>query len=74
MLSTVWNTQRGSWSSIEKRRRKEVEVTKRRGGGVKKRETNLACDQFPTCSPSPENPKRFTEFSREEKKEGRDKR
>ena len=28
MLSTVWNTQRGSWSYIEKRRgREEIEVT-----------------------------------------------
>ena len=71
MLSTVWNTQRGSWSSIEKRR-KEIEVTKRKGGGVKKREINLACDQFPKCSPSPKHPKRFTELSRKEKGEGGD--
>ena len=71
MLSTVWNTQRGSWSSIEKRR-KEIEVTKRKGGGVKKRETNLACDQFPKYSPSPKHPKRFTELSRKEKGEGGD--
>ena len=35
MLSTVWNTQRGSRSSIEKRKgRKEIEVTRRRGGGT----------------------------------------
>ena len=52
MLSTVWNTQRGSWSYIEKRRRrKEIEVTRRKGGGVKRRETNLASNQFPKCSP-----------------------
>jgi len=57
LLSTVWNTQRGSWSYIEKRRRKEIEVTRRRGGGVKRRETNLACDQFPECSPQPRTPK-----------------
>ena len=51
MLATAQNTQRDSWSSIEKRRgRKEIEVTRRRGGGVKRRETNLACDQFPKCS------------------------
>ena len=54
LLSTVWNTQRGSRSSIEKRRgRKEIEVTRRRGGGVERRETSLACDQFPKCSPQP---------------------
>ena len=55
-------TLRGSRISIEKRRwRKEIEVTRRRegrrGGGVKKRETNLACDQFPKCSPQPGTPK-----------------
>ena len=43
--------------SIEYRReRKEIEVTRRRGGGVKRRETNLACDQFPKCSPKPGTP------------------
>ena len=58
MLSTVWNTQRGSQSSIEKRRgRKEIEVTRRRGGGVKRRETSLAYDDFPKCSPQPGTPK-----------------
>ena len=36
---------------------KEIEVARRRGGGVKRRETNLACDQFPKCSPQPRLPK-----------------
>ena len=58
MLSTVWNTHRGSRSYIEKRRgRKGIEVTKRRRGGVKRGETNLASDQFPKCSPQPGTPK-----------------
>ena len=44
-FSTVGDTQRGSWSSIEKRRgRKEIELTRKRGGGVKRREISLACD------------------------------
>jgi len=39
LLSTVWNTQRDSQSSTEKRRgRKEIEVTRRRGGGVKRKD------------------------------------
>ena len=72
MLSIVWITERGSRIYREKRRgRKEVEVTRRRGG-VKRRETDLASNQFPKCYPSPEYPKRFTEFSREEKGEGGD--
>ena len=42
-FSTVRDTQRGSQSYMEKRRgRKEIEVTRRRRGGVKRRETNLA--------------------------------
>ena len=40
MLSTVWNTQRGSWSSTEKRRgRKEIEVTRKRRGESKGKRT-----------------------------------
>ena len=36
---------------MEKRRgTKEIEMTRRRGEGVKRRETNLACDQFPVFS------------------------
>ena len=51
VLSTVWNTQRGSWSYIKKRKgKREIEVTRRRSG-VKRRETDLASNQFPKCSP-----------------------
>ena len=50
-FSTVRDIQRGSQSYMEKRRgKKEIEVTRRRGEGVKRRETNLACDQFPVFS------------------------
>ena len=42
------NTQRGSQSYIDKRRRRrEIEVNRRRRGRVKRRETNLANNQFP---------------------------
>ena len=57
MLATVWNTQRGSQSYTEKRReekrrgRKEIEVTRRRRGEGKRRETDLASNRFPKCSP-----------------------
>ena len=73
MLSTVWNTQRGSQSYTEKRRgRKEIEVTRRREG-VKRRETDLASIQSAKCVlHSPEHPKRFTDLGREEKGEGGD--
>ena len=51
-FSTVRDTQRGSQSYMEKRRwRQEIEVTRRRRGGVKSGETNLASNQFPKCSP-----------------------
>ena len=57
-FSTVRDTQRGSQSYMEKKRgRREIEVTRRRRGGIKRRETNLASNQFPKCSPQPGTPK-----------------
>ena len=51
-FSTVRDTQRGSQSYMEKRRgRREIEVTRRRRGGIKRVERNLASNQFPVCSP-----------------------
>ena len=32
-------------------------MTRRQGGGVKRREANLARDQFPKCSSQPRTPK-----------------
>ena len=53
-FSTMRDTQRGSQSYMEKRRgRRETEVTRRRRGGVKMGETNIASNQFPKCSPQP---------------------
>ena len=58
IFSTVRDTQRGSQSYMEKRRgRREIEVTRRRKGGIKRRETDLASNQFPKCSPQPGRPK-----------------
>ena len=51
-FSTVRDTQRGSQSYMEKRRgREETEVARRIKGGIKKRETDPASNQFPKCSP-----------------------
>ena len=51
-FSTVRDTQRGSQSYMEKRRRRrEMEVTRMRRGGIKRGERNLASNQFPICSP-----------------------
>ena len=44
-------------------------MTRRREGGVQMRETNLACDQFPKCSPQPGTPK---EIHKVEKRRGRE--
>ena len=53
IFSTVWDTQRGSQSYMEKKRgRREIEVTRRRRGGVKKGERNLASNQFTVCGGS----------------------
>ena len=46
------DTQRGTQSYMEKRRRRrEIEVTRRRIGGVKRGESKLASNHFPMCSP-----------------------
>ena len=51
-FSTVRDTQRGSQSYMEKRRgKREIEVTRRRRGVIKRGESNLASNQFPMCSP-----------------------
>ena len=51
-FSTVRDTQRGSQSYMEKRRgRWEIELTRRRRGEIRRRESNLASNQFPMCSP-----------------------
>ena len=51
-FSRVRDTQRGSQSYMEKRRgRKEIDVTRRRRGGVKRGESKLASNHFLMCSP-----------------------
>jgi len=46
------DTQRGTQSYMEKRRRRrEIEVTRRRIGGVKRGESKLASNHFSMCSP-----------------------
>jgi len=54
VLSTVWIPQRCSQNYTEKRRgRKETEVARRIKGGIKRREIDLASNQFPKCFPQP---------------------
>ena len=50
-FSTVRDTQRGSQSYMKRRGRRDIEVTRRRRGGIKRVESNLVSDQFPMCSP-----------------------
>ena len=51
-FSTVRDNQRGSQSYMEMRRgRREIEVTRRRRGGIKREESNLSSNQFPMFSP-----------------------
>ena len=65
-FSTVRDTQRGSQSYMEKRRRRreigvarrrEIGVARRRRGEIKRGESNLASNQFPKCFPQPRMPK-----------------
>ena len=51
-FSTLRDTQRGSQSYMGKRRgRRDIEVTRRRRGGIKRGESTLASNNFPMCSP-----------------------
>ena len=51
-FSTVRDTQRGSQSYMEKRRgKREIEVTRMRGGGIKRGESKLASNHVLTCAP-----------------------
>ena len=57
-FSTARDTQRVSQSYTEKKRgRREIEVTRRRRGVIKRGETDLANNQFPKRSPQPGTPK-----------------
>ena len=51
-FSTVRDSRRGTQSYIGKRKgRREIEVTRRRRGGIKRGESKLASNHFPMCSP-----------------------
>ena len=68
-FSTERDTQRGLQSSMEKRRgRREIEVTRRRRGGVKGERAIKPVINSLSALHSPEHPERFTELSREEKR------
>ena len=58
-FSTVRDTRRGSQSYMKRRGSREIEVTRRRRGGVKRRETDPGSNQFPKCSPQPRTPREF---------------
>ena len=48
------DTQRGSKSYTEKRRgMREIEVTRKRRGGIKRGKSKLASNHFLMCSPQP---------------------
>ena len=52
------DTQRGLQTYMEKRRgKREIEVTRKRRGGIKRDESTLASNQFPLCSPHPGTPR-----------------
>ena len=56
----------------EEKRRKETEVARRIKGGIKRRETDPASNQFPKCSPQPRTHKEIHRVGRDEKGEGGD--
>ena len=51
-FSTVRDSRRGTQSYIGKRKgRREIEVTRRRRGGIKRGESKLASNNFFMCAP-----------------------
>jgi len=51
-------TWRGTQSYVDKRRgRREIDVTRRRRGGIKREESKLASNHFPMCSPQSGSPR-----------------
>ena len=72
-FSTVRDTQRGSQSYMEKRRgRREIEVTRRRGGGVKGERPIWPVISSLSALHSLEHSERFMKLYREEKMEEED--
>ena len=70
-FSTVRDIQRDSQSYTKKRRgRREIEVTRRRRGGIKSGDSSLASNQFPICSSTAWIPQRGSQ-SYIEKSRGR---
>ena len=57
---------------IQRGGRKETEVARRIKGGIKRRETDPATNQFLSVLHHPEHTERFTELGRDEKGEGGD--
>ena len=63
-FSTGGDTQRVSQNYMEKRRgRREIEVTRRKRGEVKRGESNLAINQFSKCSPQSGTPREVHKVS-----------
>jgi len=50
-FSTVIDTQRSSQLHGEEKGRREIEVIRRRRGGIKSGERTLTSNQFPICCP-----------------------
>ena len=71
-FSTVRDTQRGSQSYMGKRRgRREIEVTRRRRGGIKSGASELASNHFPMCSPQSGSLRDIHRVTQRREEEGR---
>ena len=71
-FSTMRDIQKGLLSYMEKRRgRREIEVTRRRRGGIKRGESHLASNQIPVCSPQPGTPREVHGITQRKEEGGR---
>ena len=70
-FSTGGDTQRVSQNYMEKKRgRTEIEVPRRRRGGIKREESNLAGNQFPMCAPQSGTPREVHKFTQRREEGG----
>ena len=56
-VSTMRDTKKDLLHYMEKRRMREIELTRRRRGGFRRGESNLASNQIPMFSPQPRTPR-----------------
>ena len=56
---------------MKRRGKRETDVTRRRKGGIKRGESNLASNQFSMCAPQPGTPRKVHTVTKRREEGGR---